>query len=120
MRQDHLLKVTIALSLCLAAGLVSANPIDQRGYDTCVNDVARDYSRHAGLMHARYYFLARDDTARTYFVNSTAWQEGDRVNLRTRCRTDLYGRDLLARETELGRWVQRRGVVSVEEVSYDR
>jgi hypothetical protein len=118
MFERNLLRLCVGLALCLAAGMVSAGSlIDQRGYVTCVDDVQRDYPRHAGLVHGRYYFHEQSRDSMTYYVNSTAWQDGDRVRLRTRCLTDSYGRDLMARETHPGRWVQQRGRVTVEEVA---
>lgn len=118
MFERNLLRVCVGLALCLAAGMVSAGSlIDQRGYVTCIDDMERDYPRQAGVMHGRYYFHEQSRESMTYYVNSTAWQGGDRVQLRTRCLTDVYGRDLMARDTQLGRWAQARGRVMVEEVA---
>jgi len=97
--------------------MVSAGSlIDQRGYVTCIHDMERDYLRQARVMHSRFYLHEQLPKTMTYYVNSTAWQDGDRVQLRTWCLTDAHGRDLMARETYLGRWVQQRGRVRVDEV----
>ena len=118
MKSSTMLKAFLAAGLLLSAGAVSANQmIAQRGYDSCVDDLEDAYPRHARLVHARHYYLASRSDDMTYFVNSTAWEDGDRVALRTQCLTDRFGRDLLARETDYGRWVQGRARVNVEEVS---
>lgn len=118
MFQKNLMRATIALGLLLATGMVAAGPLYvQRGYEACVDDMARDYPRQARLAHATHYYQDATEDAMTYFVNSTAWEKGDRVRLKTRCLTDRFGRDLMSRHTEHGSWVESRGRVTVEEVA---
>ena len=118
MFEKNLMRASIAVGLMLAAGMASAGSLYvQRGYETCIDDLDRDYPRHARLVHASHYYQDESDDALTYFVNSTAWAKGDRVQLKTQCLTDRFGRELVSRETEFGRWVQNRGRVTVDEVA---
>lgn len=117
MRASTMLKGAAAMGLWLAAGTAGAGYLaTERGYDSCIDNLEGAYPRRARLVHARYYYYSASSVDMTYYVNSTAWEDGDRVRLRTRCMTDRLGRDLLARETEHGRWVRSRGKVTVKEV----
>ncbi|HEX7037290.1 MAG TPA: hypothetical protein VF210_16075 [Pseudomonadales bacterium] len=107
----------LAIALLGAAGTAAANTVVTRGYDTCIDDLEASYPRHAKLVHSPYYYHAVSADNMSYFVNSSAWQDGDRVGLKTLCTTDRFGRRVLLRETELGRWIPDRGVVRVEEVT---
>lgn len=107
----------LAAALLATAGTAAANTVAVRGYSACIDDLEASYPRHAKLMHAPTYYHAVTDDGMSYFVNSSAWQDGDRVGLKTFCTTDRYGRRVLLRETELGRWIPDRGVVRVEEVT---
>jgi hypothetical protein len=111
------LSTTLLAGLLAMAGVAGANTPVARGYGNCIDDLEAGYPRQASVVHARYYYHARSSDEMTYFVNSSAWQDGDRVTLRTRCLTDRFGRDLLMRETFPGRWTPERGIVTVEELS---
>lgn len=107
----------LAAALLSAAGTAAANTIVARGYGTCIHDLEASYPRHAKMVHAPYYYHAVTGDDMSYFVNSSAWQDGDRVGLKTLCTTDRFGRRVLLRETELGKWIPNQGVVRVEEVT---
>jgi hypothetical protein len=102
--------------LCIATGAAAAQMWEKRGYAVCIRDLAGAFPRAADLRHERNHYLARDHEQFQIFVNSQAWEDGQRVALRTRCDV-AHGGDLLARETDHGRWVQQRGVISVEEMT---
>ena len=110
-------KILLAAALLTAAGTAAANTAIVRGYDACIGDLEADYPRHARLVHGARYYHAMTDQDMSYFVNSSAWQDGDRVGLKTLCTTDRFGRNLLQRQTEFGKWIPNQGVVRVEEVT---
>lgn len=121
MWKSALPKACFGLALCAAAGLAQASGVIlQRGYDTCVGDLEDAYPRHSRLMHARWYYHAQSPEDMTYFINSTAWQSGDRIAVRTRCSTDRFGRRLLERRTTAGTWMPRQGNVTIDEVASGR
>jgi hypothetical protein len=119
MRRSALLKTSAAIGLFLATGVaVAANPlVVNRGYVSCIDDLERDYPRRAGLVQSRYYYHAGHAEEMIYFVNSTAWQDGDRVRVRTRCLTDRSGHHVTGIETNPGRWIRGEGRITVEEVA---
>lgn len=110
-------KLLAAVGLFCGASVATANPLTDRGYGNCVDDLEEAFPQHARLVHARYYYHAIGAGDMTYYVNSTAWQDGDRVALRTLCLTDRFGHQLLNRDTEPGRWARSRATVTVDEVS---
>ncbi len=104
----------------LAAGLtfaaqVSAGPLAQQvGYDTCQNEIQSQYDGQ-GLVFARVHYLNREAGSNTYFINSSAWESGERVGLKSACETTTSGRRILALETSLGRWTNvPEGRVDIE------
>lgn len=96
-----------------------ATPFEQRGYKTCVADLKRDFHPTADLWQAPRYYIAQQGDEATYFINSHAWQDDDRVAMRTRCDTAGWGGVLDARETEIGEtWTRAKGGhITIFEVS---
>ena len=93
----------------LAAGLTfaaqaNAGPLaDQPGYDNCHDEIQSQYD-HQGLVFARLHYLNREAGSNTYFINASAWEQGERVGLKSACETTKNGRRILALETSYGRW----------------
>lgn len=84
----------------------------QQGYDHCAIEIK---SQHEGVVMARNYLLQRNQASNSFFINSTAWEAGDRRRLRTFCETSKSGRQILALETSHGRWVTpAEGRVTIE------
>ncbi len=110
---------TIAM-ICVTASAMAdiGSSFEQRGYQTCITDLKRDFGPSAGLSHAPRYYVAKHGDDVSYFVNSYAWRDSDRVSLRTRCETAGWGRILVSRDTQAGRWSRaNEGHVSIYEVS---
>ena len=93
----------------IAAGLTfavqaNAGPLAlQTGYDNCQKEIQSQQSER-GLVFARHHYLNRADESNTYFINSSAWESGERVGLKSACETTTNGRRILALETSHGRW----------------
>ncbi|MEZ5558659.1 MAG: hypothetical protein R3E86_08985 [Pseudomonadales bacterium] len=91
----------------LLAGL--AAPADARvstskelaGYHACL-DAAAD--SHSGLVAKRFYYTAQSGDNRTYYINASAWENGNRVALRIACATSTDGRELLSVSSAEGRY----------------
>ncbi|HSG88568.1 MAG TPA: hypothetical protein VLA56_05105 [Pseudomonadales bacterium] len=81
-----------------------------RGYSTCI-DAAKDEVK--GLVTSRDYFIARNSDASQFFINGTAWNDGDRVAVRVACDTSRNGRKLLDLAIDDGRFVLDNGSVTV-------
>ncbi len=104
----------------IAAGLtfavqVNAGPLAlQTGYDNCQKEIQSQQSER-GLVFARHHYLSRGDASNTYFINSSAWESGERVALKSACETAKNGRRVLALETSHGRWINvPEGRVDIE------
>ena len=110
-------KIFVALSAMtiLVAGAAQAHrsqPSEFRGYETCIDAAKAEFTR--GFVSDRTYFIDRDGPVNAYFINASAWQEGDRALLRINCETSRNGRDLLAYSAAPGRFVPPRGSVSIQ------
>jgi hypothetical protein len=81
-----------------------------RGYETCVGAADADLS---GLVTARGYYINRTPTENQYFINGTAWEQGERVQVRVACDTTRNGRTLLEFDVAQGTYVLDRGQVNV-------
>jgi hypothetical protein len=81
-----------------------------RGYATCIDAANGEVS---GLVTTRDYFIARNADATQYFINGTAWSEGDRIAVRVACDTSRNGHKLLDLAVEDGRYVLDNGTVTI-------
>jgi len=82
-----------------------------RGYNNCLEAATTPYK---GVVADRAYYLSRAGSARTYYINVTAWDSGERVNLRITCDTSTNGRELLRSSIDSGRFKQARPTVHIE------
>jgi hypothetical protein len=81
-----------AASTALIAGSVNARPSSPgeiRGYQNCLAANENDFR---GLIPARTYLLEERADERVYYINATAWQDGERVDVGMSCRTSPTGR----------------------------
>ena len=99
----------LALTLGVQAEARST-PSEMRGYEACLNNSAADYK---GLVTERTYLVDQRDGQRTYYINATAWDNGQRVNVSFRCETNLSGRLLSAAEPANGRFVSAGDTVQI-------
>ena len=87
-----------------------SNAAEFRGYENCVDAADADL---AGLVTSREYFINRTPEMNQYFINGTAWDQGDRVQVRVACDTTRNGRQLLEFDVAQGTYVLDRGQVNV-------
>ncbi len=95
-----LIGVAVAASSGAAAGGLS----DQRGYNRCVK--AFDGQGLSGVTLPRFYYINHTADSKTYYVNASAWENGNRVSKRITCETSASGRELHAVETADGRFAR--------------
>ncbi len=101
--------LVMALGYAMSA---EAGPLSvQKGYDLCGSEIR---AQGEGVTLSPFHLLQRRDTSNMYYINSTAWEDGERVQHRSACETKKSGRKILALETSYGRWTQQKGVVGIE------
>ena len=101
MKKTLLILVAAAASIAIAAQARVSNHAEMTGYNTCVN--ASEGQFH-GLVLSRDYFVAQNPGAKSYYINGTAWENGDRIAVRIACDTSNNGRDLKNVTTGSGRF----------------
>ena len=93
------LAATAALTTVAFAPASFATPsthAELRGYQACLEANEEGFT---GLRTQRNYMFTKTETGRTYYINATAWQNGERVKIGFSCDT-----------TSNGRLVQNQGV----------
>lgn len=104
---------TLALSTVALLGLsggaaaATSDPTEMRGYNNCI--AASDTSALSGVTLPRVYYISKRADVKTYYVNTTGWQNGQRVTKRVTCETNRSGRKVLSVQTSDGRYVRRDG-----------
>lgn len=101
---------TLVAGLAVDAEAKTSSAPEFRGYETCVHAAESDLS---GLVTARDYLISRTPDMNQYFINGTAWSEGERVQVRVACDTTRNGRKLLDVSVAEGTFVLDRGQVNV-------
>ena len=82
----------IAAAAALLSGAAVANTSTDsefRGYQACLE--AND-SEFSGLVPEREYLISNSEDTRSYYINATAWENGQRVNVSFSCETSKSGR----------------------------
>lgn len=110
MKPKHVIGAVLVAGASLTAFAQPSNPIEFRGYATCVDAAEAQVS---GLVTTREYFISRSAQKNQYYINGTAWEAGDRVDVRVACETNRSGRRLLDLAVDGGRFVLDDGSVSV-------
>ena len=105
MKKTLLILVAATASIAIAAQARVSSPAEMTGYNTCVN---ASEGQFRGLVLSREYFLAQNTGAKSYYLNGTAWENGDRVHVRIACDTSNNGRDLKNVTTKQGRFALRK------------
>ncbi len=72
-----------------------------RGYEACVEAADPEFN---GLKLSRVYYLNEGTDKNTYYLNGSAWQAGERVDVRISCDTSTNGYDLLNQTSNVGRY----------------
>ena len=88
----------------------SSTNTEFRGYENCVS-AAEGETR--GLVTSREYLIHRTPDMNQYFINASAWNEGERVRVRVACDTSRNGRRLLDLSVADGSYVLDQGQVNV-------
>jgi hypothetical protein len=70
-----------------------------RGYEACVEAASPEFK---GLKLSRVYYLNEGSDKNTYYLNGSAWQAGERVDVRISCDTSSNGYDLLSQTSNVG------------------
>ena len=71
----------------------ASSPAEHRGYEACLSATADSLQ---GLTTERSYLLSNSADQRTYYINATAWQDGQRAQVGITCATSKSGRDVLS------------------------
>ncbi len=95
-----------AATLSLSAQAKISSQSEMNGYNACVAAAADD---HNGLVLSRVYYLSEQADKNVYYVNGTAWENGDRVDVRIACDTSANGRTLLSQTSNYGRFAIEGG-----------
>ncbi len=80
---------TAGLLLSPAAGAVTSSASEFRGYQACL-EAHQDAFR--GLVTERTYLVQQKADSRTYYINATAWDNGERVEVGFSCETTRSGK----------------------------
>ena len=114
-KKNAIISTTMFATACVFVASAHAGPLSvQKGYDLCGSEIR---AQGEGVTLSPIHFLQRRDTTHMYYINSTAWEDGERVHQRSACETKKSGRKILALETSYGRWKQQQGVVGIEVAS---
>ncbi len=110
------IKQTLASTSLVAAAFIAASasaelstPNELKGYNACLEAAEL---KHDGLVPNRHYLLDRSGDGNTFYVNATAWHDGDRTRLRISCDTRSNGR-LQTVSIEEGSFTARASVVEI-------
>ena len=99
--QSKMKIATGIMTLCVAVTAQAGQLVDQRGYQQCVDGIESELNnQRPHLSHV--YFMTVEDDNRTYYINGTAWQDGQRQPVRSECMTSLGGNHVLALAIEPG------------------
>ena len=90
MKKSPLMIAAAAAALLSAtAGAVTSSPSEFRGYQACLEANEGEFQ---GLVPDRNYLIRNDEASRTYYINATAWENGERVDVAFSCETSKTGR----------------------------
>ena len=85
---------------------------NDRGYKACERSLEEKVSL-PGVTFERLYMVKQDDAGRTFFINSTAWNDaGERQTMNSTCITSPNGREVLQLETDLGAHLAAEDIVA--------
>lgn len=89
MKQAPLMIATAAAVLSATASAATSSPMEQRGYEACLK---ANESAFRSLVVDRDYLIRDNDDSRTYYINATALENGERVQLGFSCETTRRGK----------------------------
>ena len=89
MKKSPLMIAAAASLLSASAFAGTSTPAEFRGYQACL-EANEDQFR--GLVAERNYLIRNNADSRTYYINATAWENGERVDVGFSCETSRNGR----------------------------
>ena len=91
----------VALSATL--GAQAGDIVQSRGFNNCAEQIEQKLKQQRPKVSGAFY-LAKASDHLTFYLNSTAWQDGKRQAMRTKCMTSTSGHNVLAVNMEAGRF----------------
>jgi hypothetical protein len=89
MKSPLMIAATTAALLSGTAMAEMSTPAEYRGYAACL-EANEDAFR--GLVPEREYLVSNTEESRTYYINATAWENGERVDVAFSCVTAKNGK----------------------------
>ena len=106
MKKSIVIAAAVVATASTTAYAQTSSPADFRGYEKCV--AAAD-AESSGLTTPRTYLINKEGDNKSYYINGSRWEAGQREQVRISCETSKNGRVLLSSAVEPGRWVQDSG-----------
>jgi hypothetical protein len=78
------LLIAAAVTFSASVQAEPSSPSEFRGYQACLE---ANEAQLNGLTTERDYLLGQTDEGRVYYINGTAWEEGERVAVGISCET---------------------------------
>jgi hypothetical protein len=89
MKKSPLMIAAAAALLSATAAAGPSSPGEVRGYQACLGANEDEFR---GLVVDRNYLIRDTEESRTYYINATAWEDGERVKVGFSCETTRTGR----------------------------
>ena len=97
--------LVLLVSLFVASAANAAMFTTKRGYDNCMNAAEDLLTAQAGMVAERYYLHSRSDADQHFYINATAFVEGERSEVGFSCKTNLAGHRVIEIEKVDARYV---------------
>ncbi len=89
-------RTLILLVSLFAAGAANAGMFKtERGYDSCLNAAEDMLAANAGMVAERFYLHNGGDADQHFYINASAFIDGERAELGFSCKTSLTGHRVL-------------------------
>lgn len=94
MKKSVLIAAVSSLTIISAAAQAGVATVrEARGYDACL---AANGKRFERIVAGRDYYLNSTENGRIYYINATAWEQGERMKVGLSCETTKSGRRVLS------------------------
>ena len=103
MKKLLLTAAAVCSAFAMTAQANTSSPGQVAGYNTCVD---AGHEQLNGLALSRTFYVGKSADSRIFFINGTAWEDGDRVKVRISCDTSKNGHQLLSIHTGEGRFAK--------------
>ena len=104
------------LALGFVTGAQAGSIVQGRGYENCLKQIKQELDKKRPKLDSTFY-LEKSADHLTFYLNATAWQNGTRKAMRSACQTSTDGNNVLAINTEPGRFVGVPGQEAEVEVA---